>query len=140
MRIIYTSRLSVDDLDDGAIGLCCHLFQEWIPKAFDVRLTAVGDRFFAVAVHAGSREATVDWRCRYEDLRYEVCQAPDAVCRGVLAYLHAFGLILERSISRSLSMAGGGFWSLPTGQWGWLTEETGLPIAGAIAEELVRAS
>ncbi|MGH3694058.1 MAG: hypothetical protein ACRDRX_08765, partial [Pseudonocardiaceae bacterium] len=35
VRIIYTSRLTADDLDDDAIGLCCHLFQEWIPKAFD---------------------------------------------------------------------------------------------------------
>ncbi len=92
VRIIYTSRLTVDDVDDSAIGLCCHLFQEWIPKAFDVRLTVVGDRFFAVAVHADSPEATVDWRCRYGDLRYEVCQTPDAVCRGVMTYLRAFGL------------------------------------------------
>ena len=39
VRIIYTSRLTARDLDDGAIALCCHLFQEWVPKAFDVRLT-----------------------------------------------------------------------------------------------------
>ncbi|MGH3767591.1 MAG: hypothetical protein ACRDTX_20995 [Pseudonocardiaceae bacterium] len=28
----------------------------------------------------------------------------------------------------------------PAGQWGWLAEETGLPIAEAIADELVRAA
>jgi hypothetical protein len=33
---------------------------EWVPKEFDVRLTVVGDQFFAVAVHAGSPETTVD--------------------------------------------------------------------------------
>jgi hypothetical protein len=54
VRVIYTSRLTADDVDDGVIRLCCHLFQEWVPKVFDVRLTVVGDRFFAVAVHAGS--------------------------------------------------------------------------------------
>jgi hypothetical protein len=59
VRIIYTSRLTADDLDDHAIALCCHLFQEWVPKAFDVRLTVVGGRCFAVAVHAGSAEAGV---------------------------------------------------------------------------------
>jgi hypothetical protein len=59
VRIIYTSRLTADDLDDHAIALCCHLFQEWVPKAFDVRLTVVGGRCFAVAVHAGSAEAEV---------------------------------------------------------------------------------
>ncbi|MGH3806966.1 MAG: hypothetical protein ACRDRU_10105 [Pseudonocardiaceae bacterium] len=36
----------------------------------------------------------------------------------------------------------GRWWFLecnPAGQWGWIAEETGLPIAGAIADELVRA-
>lgn len=141
VRIIYTSRLSVNEVDDNAIGLCCHLFQEWIPKAFDVRLTVVGSRFFAVAVHAGSAETIVDWRIRYDDLRYEVCQAPDAVRRGVPAYLQAFGLVFgafDFSVTPD-----GQWWFLecnPAGQWGWLVEETGLPIAEAIAEELVRAA
>lgn len=140
VRIIYTSRLTADDLDDGAIGLCCHLFQEWVPKAFDVRLTVVGDRFFAVAVHAGSPETTVDWRCRYDELRYAVCEIPEAVRRGVMTYLHAFGLIFgafDFSVTPD-----GRWWFLecnPVGQWGWIAEETGLPIAEAIAGELVRA-
>lgn len=38
-RIIYTSRLTSDELDDSAIALCCHLFQQWVHKSFDVRLT-----------------------------------------------------------------------------------------------------
>jgi len=141
VRIIYTSRLTADDLDDGAIGLCCHLFQEWIPKAFDVRLTAVGDRCFAVAVHAGSPETTVDWRCRYDELRYEVRETPDAVRCGVMAYLRAFGLIFgafDFSVTPD-----GRWWFLecnPAGRWGWIAEETGLPIAEAIADELVRAA
>ncbi|HSL09316.1 MAG TPA: ATP-grasp ribosomal peptide maturase [Pseudonocardiaceae bacterium] len=140
LRIIYTSRLTADDLDDGAISLCCHLFQEWVPKAFDVRLTVVGDRCFAVAVHAGSPEAEVDWRSRYDDLRYEVCGAPGKVRRGVRAYLREFNLTFgafDFSVTPD-----GRWWFLecnPAGQWGWLAEETGLPIAEAIADELVGA-
>ncbi|MGH3686865.1 MAG: ATP-grasp ribosomal peptide maturase [Pseudonocardiaceae bacterium] len=140
LRIVYTSRLTADDLDDGAIALCCHLFQEWVPKAFDVRLTVVGDRFFAVAVHSGSPETEVDWRCRYDELRYEVREAPGEVRYGVRAYLREFGLIFgafDFSVTPD-----GRWWFLecnPAGQWGWIAEETGLPIAGAIADELVRA-
>ena len=140
VRIIYTSRLAADDLDDGAIGLCCHLFQEWIPKAFDVRLTVIGDRCFAVAVHAGSPEAEVDWRSRYDELRYEVCETPDEVRCGVVAYLRALGLLFG-AFDFSITPEGQ-WWFLecnPSGQWGWLVEETGVPIAGAIADELVRA-
>lgn len=47
-----------------------------------------GDRCFAVAVHAGSPETEVDWRCRYD----EVCTTPDVVRHGVVAYLRAFSL------------------------------------------------
>jgi ATP-grasp ribosomal peptide maturase len=140
VRIIYTSRLTVGDLDDGAIALCCHLFQEWVPKAFDVRLTVVGDRCFAVAVHASSPEARVDWRCRYDDLRYEVCQTPSEVRCGVLAYLREFNLTF--GAFDFSATADGRWWFLecnPAGQWGWLAEETGLLIAEAIADELVRA-
>jgi hypothetical protein len=144
VRIIYTSRLTADDLDnldDGAIGLCCHLFQEWVPKAFDVRLTVVGSRCFPVAVYAGSPEAKVDWRARYDDLRYEVCQIPAEVRCGVLAYLSEFGLVFgafDFSVTPD-----GRWWFLecnPAGQWGWIAEETGLPIAEEIADELVDAA
>lgn len=141
LRMIYTSRLTVDELDDGAIGLCCHLFQQWVPKAFDVRLTVVGNRCFAVAVHAGSSEAKIDWRSRYDDLRYEVCETPDEVRRGVLAYLRVFGLTFG-AFDFSVTPEGG-WWFLecnPAGQWGWLAEETGLPIAEAIADELLGAA
>ena len=140
VRVIYTSRLTAEDLDDDAIGLCCHLFQEWIPKAFDVRLTVVGDRCFAVAVHAGSPEAHVDWRARYDGLRYQVCETPEEVRCAVVAYLRAFGLTFgafDFSVTPD-----GRWWFLecnPAGQWGWIAEETGLPIAEAIADELARA-
>jgi ATP-grasp ribosomal peptide maturase len=141
MRIIYTSRLTAGDLDDSSIALCCHLFQKWVPKAFDVRLTVVGDRCFAVAVHAGSFAAEIDWRSRYDDLRYEVYETPGEVRHGVRAYLREFNLTFgafDFSVTPD-----GRWWFLecnPAGQWGWLAEETGLPIAEAIADELVRAA
>jgi len=108
VRIIYTSRLTACDLDDGAIALCCHMFQQWVPKACDVRLTVVGDRCFAVAVHAGSPEAEVDWRSRYDDLRYEVCETPGEVRCGVRATCASSVSPLGRSTSRSPRMAAGG--------------------------------
>lgn len=141
VRIIYTSRLTAEDLDDRAIALCCHLFQEWVPKKFDVRLTVVGDRYFAVAVHTDRPEAKVDWRCRYNDLRYEVCQTPGEVRCGVRAYLRKFDLTFgafDFSVTPD-----GRWWFLecnPAGQWGWIAEETGVPIAEAIADELIGAA
>lgn len=85
LKIVYTTLVDPADLDDVTIGLCPHLFQEWVPKDHDVRLTAVGDRLFPVAVHADSDQARVDWRSRYDDLRYEACGVPDRPGAGVSA-------------------------------------------------------
>jgi ATP-grasp ribosomal peptide maturase len=139
-RIIYTTRLTAGDLDDRSIGLCCHLFQEWVPKEFDVRLTVIGDRRYAVAVHAHSPEAEVDWRSHYAGLSYRVCETPIAVRRDVITYLRTFGLsfgAFDFSVTPD-----GRWWFLecnPAGQWGWIAEEIGLPIAEAIADELMDA-
>lgn len=148
LRIIYTTLLAPGDLDernDPAIQLCPILLQRWIPKRFDVRLTAVADQMYAVAVHTESREATVDWRCRYDQLSYEVCPVPDQVRAGVGAYLRRFGLTFG-AFDFSVGPGPDGpetWWYLecnPAGRWSWIAEETGLPIADALAAELVSAS
>lgn len=140
LKIVYTSRVNIDDLDDGAVALCCHLFQEWVPKSHDVRLTVVGDRCFAVAVHADSDQARVDWRSRYGDLRYKVCVVPEEVRSAALSYLRRFGL---RYTAFDFSVTPDGEWWFlegnSAGQWEWLAEETDMPIAEAIADELVGA-
>ncbi|MGI9001101.1 MAG: hypothetical protein ACR2GH_05490 [Pseudonocardia sp.] len=67
--------------------------------------------------------------------------APAPVRHGVVAYLRTFGLTFgafDFSVTPD-----GRWWFLecnPAGQWGWLADETGLPIAEAIADELVRAA
>jgi len=144
LRIIYTTRLSIDDLGkdtDASIALCPVLLQWWVPKDFDVRVTVVGERCFAVAVHAGSSETRVDWRRRYDELSYEVCSTPETVRFRIMTYLRRFALTFgafDFSVTPD-----GEWWFLecnPAGQWGWIVEETGLPIAEAIADELVNVA
>lgn len=147
LRIIYTTMLAPGDLDernDPAIRLCPILLQRWIPKRFDVRLTAVNDRLYAVAVHTESPEATVDWRRRYDQLTYTECPVPDQVRAGIAAYLCRFELTFG-AFDFSVGPGPDGpetWWYLecnPSGRWTWIAEETGLPIADALAEALVSA-
>lgn len=141
LRIVYTTRLRPDDLEDRTISTCCHLFQRWVPKAFDVRMTVVGTNVFAVAVHTTSAEAHTDWRSRYDDLTYEICEVPDDVHDAAIRYLRSFNLTygaFDFSVTPDQQ-----WWFLecnPSGQWGWIADETGLPIADALAEELMAAA
>ena len=141
LRIIYTSRLWADDLDDQAISTCCHLFQEWVPKVFDVRMTVVGTNAFAVAVRTNSIEAHTDWRSRYGDLSYEICAVPDDVHTAAIRYLRSFDLTYG---AFDFAVTPDNRWNFlecnPSGQWGWIADETGLPIADALATELTAAT
>jgi hypothetical protein len=72
------------------------------------------------------------------DLVVDALLARGKVRRSVRSYLREFNLTFgafDFSVTPD-----GRWWFLecnPAGQWGWLVEETSLPIAEAIADELV---
>jgi len=139
---VWTRLLSRPDLDHLAgVEVTAHLFQEWIDKQYEVRLTAVGDRLFPVAIRAGSDAAKVDWRSDYDALTYEVVDCPEEIASAVRRYLAASGL---RYAAFDFVVDPDGEWIFlecnGAGQWGWLAEECRLPIAEAIADELIGAA
>lgn len=138
-KVIWTRQVGAAELSDLAgIELTTHLFQEWVPKAYEVRLTMVGKRPFAVAIHAHSTGARVDWRTDYDALTYEVVDCPADIADRAHAFLHGAGLNYG-AFDFVVSAESGDYMFLEcnaAGQWGWLAEECGLPIAEAIADEL----
>jgi ATP-grasp ribosomal peptide maturase len=122
---------------DDSVRLCAHLFQEWIDKAHEVRLTVVGSRFFAVEIHAGSDAARVDWRTDYKSLTYKPTAVPSGVRERVNAFMRRFGLTFG---AFDFIVTPEGAWRFlevnPNGQWHWIEQETGVPIARSIAELL----
>lgn len=52
-KTIWTRRVAAAELADlTGLELTTHLFQKRIPKAYEIRLTAVGKHDFVVAIHA----------------------------------------------------------------------------------------
>ncbi|MEU3227571.1 ATP-grasp ribosomal peptide maturase [Streptomyces sp. NPDC006976] len=138
LKTVYTRRVTEADLDDlRGIDTTAHLFQAWVNKAYEVRLTVVGDRLFAAEVHAGSEDARTDWRSDYASLTYRPCTTPGRVAKGVRRYMDALGL---RFAALDFVVGPDGAWTFleanPCGQWDWIEHATGLDIARAIADEL----
>ncbi|MEU8416985.1 hypothetical protein AB0C24_29720 [Amycolatopsis japonica] len=137
--LVYTRRLGRNELGslDG-IEVTAHLVQQWQPKWFEVRVTAVGDRLFPVAIHASSEKALVDWRSDYDALTYEVIAVPDRVRAGIIRYLDAAGLAFS---AFDFVVGPDRTWTCleanAVAAWGWLAEECDLPIAAAIADALI---
>lgn len=139
---VYATLVTADDLDDESVRICPVQLQRFIEKRHDVRLTAVGAECFAAIVHADSDRAYVDWRADYASLRYEPTTAPQPVTDAVRRYLKAFGLVFG-CFDFSVGPGPDGpetWWFLECGanaQWGWIAHETGMPIADAIARQLL---
>ncbi|MGH3773289.1 MAG: ATP-grasp ribosomal peptide maturase [Pseudonocardiaceae bacterium] len=136
-RHVFTTKVTADQCADPNVSRTMHLFQEWVPKEYEVRLTVVDGRFFAARIDATSEAARVDWRSDYQSISYAVTETPGAVRSQVNALLDALGL---RFAALDFIVAPDGRWWFlecnPNGQWAWIEEETGIPITGALADAL----
>ncbi len=139
--VVYTNRVTARQLNDPAIRRTAHLFQEWVRKDYEVRLTMVDQHCFATAITAHSAAAKVDWRTDYASLSYRLVDTPQHVRDGMLALLGELGL---RFAAADFAVTPEGKWIFldlnPNGQWAWIAEHTGVDIAGAIAEALIGTS
>jgi glutathione synthase/RimK-type ligase-like ATP-grasp enzyme len=117
-----------------------YLFQEFIDKSYELRITVVGERLFPVRIDtSGNPQAIVDWRNPQfiNSLDYTVIDLPDAVKSRCLAMLErlglsfgAFDLVVDK---------GGHYFFLevnPNGQWYWLEALMKILISDAIADIL----
>ncbi|MGH3517323.1 MAG: MvdC/MvdD family ATP grasp protein [Haloechinothrix sp.] len=136
-KVIFTSVVDPGEFNDPSIGLTAHLFQEQIPKEFDARITVIGGACFGVAIHAESPAARIDFRADYGSVTYRSLPLPGDLPRQLRAYLDRFGLAFG-AFDFAVT-ADGEYYFLecnPNGQWGWLEDETGLPMAEAFAKYL----
>ena len=141
-QVMFTSSIEYpEDEEQASIFVCPVIFQRQIPKVVDIRVTVVGEQVFAVAIHSQETEGTkVDWRRGANPLlRHEVIHLPADVAekciRIVLSQSLRFGAI------DLVQDPDGKLWFLecnPNGQWAWIENRTGLPIAAAITDEMLK--
>lgn len=138
LQMAYTRRVELAELNDLAgVDTTLHFFQPFLPKAFEARVTVVGDRIFAAAIHAKSDSARVDWRADYAALDYATVEPPESVTTGILAFLKYFGLPFG---AFDFVVTPEGSWVFlecnPAGAYGWLEEALQLPITSALVDLL----
>ncbi|GAA0916185.1 ATP-grasp ribosomal peptide maturase [Nonomuraea longicatena] len=129
---IWTSPVQLGDLDDG-IGHTIHQFQARVDKTADLRVTVAGGQVFCVRLDS----RLLDWRADYEGITYTVIAPPAGLPDKCFAFLAELGLPFG-AFDFALTEDGPVFLECnPNGQWGWIEDETGLPIARAIADLLL---
>ncbi|WP_307865436.1 ATP-grasp ribosomal peptide maturase [Streptomyces montanisoli] len=134
-RTVWIDDVPPEAIDSG-VSRTAHLFQQRVRKEADIRLTVVGDQFFAVRVDGSPG---VDWRRHYDVLSYTPIGTPPHIRRGVRSYLQAFGLVYG---ALDFGLDADGRWWLyecnPNGQWAWFPDTICGPIAEALADQLAK--
>lgn len=138
---IFSRRVGKDEFDAHAdrIALCPTLLQEYIEKAYELRVTVVGDVAFACRLDSQADEAArIDWRMVSPDrIAHSMVTLDNKVEAALKAMMRRFGL---RFGAFDLIVTPEGetvFLELnPNGQWYWIELTTGAPMASAMADLL----
>jgi hypothetical protein len=130
-------------LDDAArtaaasLGPEPYLFQDFVDKEYDVRVTVIGDQVFAARIDSQtSDEARVDWRKGAQASAHSVERLPDEVNERCLALLREYGLSFGAIDLAAVDGDYVFFEINPNGQWAWVEQLTGLPLRAAMADLL----
>ncbi len=141
---IFTRRVNLGEIrKHGAkVQYMPTIFQEFIAKQAELRITCVGQKVFACKIEPRLGDETADdYRFDTTNLHHEAVDCSNLVDR-MQRYMAAFGL--NFGCFDFIVPASGGepvFLEMnPNGQWLWVENKTGQPIGRAIAEDLIRHS
>jgi len=139
---VYTRRISseeIHNLDD--LRFCPMIFQEFVPKALELRITVVGTQTFVAAVDSTvSRSGAEDWRAdtKLLDQFTPFNRCPQAILDRLLTMLTCLGLNFA-TIDMILTPDGRYvFLEFNTiSGFAFIEKATGFPISAAIADLLL---
>jgi glutathione synthase/RimK-type ligase-like ATP-grasp enzyme len=141
---VYTNRVREGDLANAeALRHSPMVFQELIPKAYELRVAYVAGEAFAGALDAtGTSRGHTDWRrAAPEECRWQKVQLPAEVASKLQVLMSKLGLVFG-AVDLICTPAGDHVFLEvnPGGEWGMLERDLGLPISDAIAAALLDES
>jgi len=119
-----------------ALRLAPAILQAYVPGV-DLRVIAVGERFFAAEIDATATASPQDFRTVYDDCRVAPLELPAPVAAGLRRLMATLGLsygaidLRRRADGQHLFLEVN-----PSGLWRFVEHRTGQPISLAIAEHL----
>lgn len=136
-----TTRITEQELEGlDSLVYCPMIFQELIPKAYELRIIYIDGTFFAGKIDAGhSQKSSTDWRFATDiSLSWQPYTLPETLCRSLGVMMEQMGLLfgaidmIRHTDGRYLFLEVN-----PQGEWGMLQRDLGYPIGQIIAQKLV---
>jgi glutathione synthase/RimK-type ligase-like ATP-grasp enzyme len=143
-RAIFTSALGPEDVSDlDGLVLAPVVFQELVDKVSDIRVTVIAGEVFAAEILSQERQSSrVDWRATDDPhLQHRIHSLPEKTANLCRRLVDRLGLVFG-AIDLALRADGSYmFFEInPNGEWVWLEDQLGFPIAERIAQWLATDS
>lgn len=140
-QLFFTSRVN-DQVSLAQLGAEPYLFQELVPKLYDIRVTVIGEEVFAVRIDSQQAEDTVvDWRRgRPGMLDHTPIELGAGLASHCVSLCRRFGLQFG-AIDLACQPDGRHiFFEInPNGQWAWVEQRTRLPLRARMVDLLLSA-
>lgn len=139
-RALYTTKIEEEDLDNLSDARWSpSIYQQWIPKHRDVRVTVVGKRLFTAEIDGNyDPKAIVDWRRTNDpDLPHYESELPEELEKKIRTFMKCLGL--KFGAIDFVRTRDGRYFFLevnPNGQWLWIDKKLNLGITVAVADWL----
>lgn len=136
-----TTRIQEQDLDQlDSLLYCPMIFQQFIPKVYELRIAYVDGTLFAGKIDTGDSErGKTDWRVATDvPITWQPYQLPDTIQHSLTHMMREMGLSFG-AIDMIRHQDGRYFFLEvnPQGEWGMLQRDLAYPIGETIAEKLV---
>lgn len=114
------------------------IFQEYVEAVYDLRVTVVGERIYAAAIHSQETAYKFDFRMDIVNARVEATDLPPDVEAGLRRLMHRLGLVYGAIDMRLTPDGRHVFLEInPAGQWLFVEQHTRQPIAAQMARVLL---
>lgn len=141
---ILTKEIKKEDVlsSPEAIKRAPGIYQEFVEKDYELRVTVVGDKVFPALVRTPrTGDGAIDWRHAHFENIFELCTLDQQISDKLLRFQREAGL---RFAAYDLIMDPTGQCFFlecnPAGQFLWLENSLGLPIIDTVARELCAIS
>ncbi len=138
---IYSERYSHNELAEAGQSIrCCPVFaQQYITKRYEHRVMVMGPNVLACRIDSQASDKTkTDWRhYDFEHVAHTAATLPQDIQDKLRAFMAHIDLVygavdlIERPDGEYVFLEVN-----PSGQWGWIADLAGLPIAEGVADML----
>ena len=143
-QMVFTSAVREEHLEAlSGLRHCPVIFQEQVPKDVELRVAVVGQQLFVASIDTRDSDVgRLDWRQDQQLAhKFQAARLPEEVEAKVLRLMQFYDLtygsldIIRRPDGEHVFLE-----INSAGEWGWLAQSVGLPIAEALAEQLTQAT